>query len=669
MRNKLFDKIDGFVHGGDYNPDQWLNYPEVLKQDIELMKKAHVNCVSLGIFSWAKYEPTEGCFDFEWLVEIMDNLYANGIYTILATPSGARPKWLDDQYPECKRCDSTSAKEHHKDRHNHCMTSPVFREKTKTINQLLANRVKDHPGLILWHISNEFGGYCYCDLCKNKFQKYLAKKFNNNIDELNHQYWTGFWAKHYNSFEDIEPPYSNGEATIMGLINDWNRFSSENATDFMNEEIKAVKEITPEIPCTTNLMRFFGDYDYYKMAEPLDIVSWDNYPRFHNDYESTWSMLESSGFTHALIRGLKKEKPFMLMESSPSMTNWFPYNKLKRPGMHFLASMQAVANGSDSVQYFQWRKSRGSAEQFHGAVVDHNGRSDTRVFKEVAYLGEVLEKIKDVTGYVNCSDVAILYDWDNRWAIDLTQGFQKDNKKYEATLYDFYQKLVSLVGDVDVVSGNSDLSKYKVVIAPMMLMVHEGTGTKLKKYVAEGGQLLATYMLGYINENQLAYLGGFPGDGLSELFGIDNEEIDSLYPSDRNALLTKQGKTIEVKDYCELIHTTTAETLAVYKQDFYKDYPAITMNSYKEGKAYYVAARTVANDLEDILVEMLDNAGLQHLQLPENIEYHKRGQYRFYLNVSEQKVSISDVEGFDLVTGKEIEGVLELEPYGVSVIK
>ena len=94
------------MHGGDYNPDQWLDYPEILEKDIELMKKAGINEASLGIFSWSMYEPFEGQFDFSWLRKIMDNLYANGIYTILATPSGARPAWLDEKYPEAMRVDA-----------------------------------------------------------------------------------------------------------------------------------------------------------------------------------------------------------------------------------------------------------------------------------------------------------------------------------------------------------------------------------------------------------------------------------------------------------------------------------------------------------------------------------------------------------------------------------
>ena len=99
MKNTgLFPQIDGLVHGGDYNPEQWLDRPDILEEDIRLMKKAGMNSATLGVFSWTKYEPEEGKFTFDWLTEIIDNLYQNGIYTVLATPSGARPAWLDAKY-------------------------------------------------------------------------------------------------------------------------------------------------------------------------------------------------------------------------------------------------------------------------------------------------------------------------------------------------------------------------------------------------------------------------------------------------------------------------------------------------------------------------------------------------------------------------------------------
>ena len=363
------------------------------------------------------YEPAEGDYHFDWLERIMDRLYENGIYTVLATPSGARPAWLDAAYPEAMRVSSRGVRDRHGNRHNHCMTSPVYRRKTEQINRRLAERFGSHPGLILWHISNEYGGECYCPLCAKRFQQYLADKFDHDIEKLNKAWWTVFWSHRYNSFDQIEPPYENGERSVMGLNLEWKRFTTWNTTDFMKAEIAVLKEITPDIPVTTNFMTLYDGLDYRRMAPELDLVSWDSYPSFHNDGEPFFETMAENAFHHSVMRSMKKDKPFMLMESAPGLVNWQAFNKLKRPGVDKLACLQAVASGSDTVQYFQWRKSRGSAEQFHGAVVDHRGTEDTRVFREVAQVGEMLQKLRPVAGTTVKARTAILFDWDNRWAI------------------------------------------------------------------------------------------------------------------------------------------------------------------------------------------------------------------------------------------------------------
>ena len=186
-RYDLFNNIIGkeFLHGGDYNPDQWLEYPEIIKEDVRLMKLAHINCAAINIFGWSAIEPEEGKYEFEWLDNIMDDLYKAGVNIILATPSGARPAWMSEKYPEVLRVNADRTKNLHGQRHNHCYTSPVYRQKTSELNRKLAERYKNHPGLILWHISNELGGDCHCELCQERFRNWLKEKYHNNLDELN----------------------------------------------------------------------------------------------------------------------------------------------------------------------------------------------------------------------------------------------------------------------------------------------------------------------------------------------------------------------------------------------------------------------------------------------------------------------------------------------------
>lgn len=674
----LFPKIGGILHGGDYNPDQWLDRPDILAQDIEYLKKAGINSVSLGIFAWAAYEPEEGNYQFDWMEEIMDKLYQNGIYTILATPSGARPAWLDEKYPDCMRTDSYGIRNHHGERHNHCMSSPNFRNKLHQLNSRLAERFAHHPGLLMWHISNELGGECYCEHCVRRFREYLEDKFDHDIEKLNKAWWTSFWSHKFNRFDQIEPPYRNGETGLMGLNLEWKRFTTWNMTDCMKSEIDTVRAYNPEIPVTANLMKMFNGLDYHKLAKEIDVVSWDNYPRFHNNYETFDDTIRESAFDHTVMRGLKKEKPFMLMESAPGLVNWHPYNKLKRPGVHRLACMQAVATGSDTVQYFQIRKGRGSYEQYHGAVIDHAG-IDNRVFREVAEVGEILKKIAPVAGTTVKAEIALLFDWDNRWAIQDMKAMCNDNKKYEKVLLDMWREFNRAGVEIDVISSLDDYSDYKIILAPMLYMLHPGVAEKLTDFVRNGGQLLATYLTGYVDDNQLCYLGGFPGNGLSELFGLTSEEIDTLYPGDRNHIqFTAAGKTYdgqisEVTDCCEILKVQDAVVLANYMDDFYKNTPAVTVKSHGTGNAYYVAARIPAKDMVPLLEEMLHNTGITADKMPETIEHHVRsgeeGTYDFYLNISSEPASVEAVKGYEMISGQNTDGTLTLDGYGVAVVK
>ncbi len=673
-RKILFPQVKGIVHGGDYNPEQWLDRPDILEKDIEMMKKAGINEATLGVFSWSVYEPEEGKIDFTWLRETMDRLYENGIYTILATPSGARPAWLDAKYPEAMRVDAYGVRNHHGVRHNHCMSSVAYRRKVEIIDRKLAEEFSNHPGLLMWHISNEFGGECYCDQCVNRFRKYLAKKFDNDIEKLNHAWWTTFWSHRFTSFDQIDPPYSNGENCVMGLNLEWKRFTTWSMTDFMKFEIDTLRKVCADIPVTTNFMTLYDGLDYHEMCKELDVISWDSYPRFHNDYETLQYTFMYNAFNHVLMRSMKPGQPFMLMESAPGLVNWQPYNKMRRPGNHKLACFQALACGSDTVQYFQWRKGRGSSEQYHGAVVDHLGTDDTRIFKEVAEVGELLKKVSDVAGSVVDAKVALVYDWDTRWAIDDMRGLGQESKKYDDTCVEMWSELTKMGVEADIISQQHDWNRYKVVFAPMMYLLQDGTADRVKEFVSNGGTVFATYLTGYVDKDQLCHLGGFPGDGLSEVFGVISEEIDTLYPTDRNGIIWKNGARIrtEVKDYAELLRVKDAEVLATFASDYYAGEAAVTCKQYGAGKAYYFAGRVAAEDMHGLFEQILQDAGIETKEL-NGVEYHVREtedkRYEFYLNYTDEEQVIEGVEGYELLSEQNVNANLTMAPNAVAVVE
>ena len=619
--SKLFPELN-FLHGADYNPDQWLNQPDILEQDIAMMKETKCNVMSVGIFSWSKLEPEEGHFQFAWLDNVLDKLYANGIHIFLATPSGARPAWVSEKYPEVLRTNNDLTKNLHGGRHNHCYSSPAYLRLTGRINEQLAKRYAHHPSVLAWHISNEYGGDCHCENCQQSFRDWLKNKYQT-LENLNQRWWSSFWSHEYSSWSQIHSPGPLGEQSVHALNIDWRRFVSEQVALFCRHEIQAVKPFNPVLPATTNFHGVFYDYDYWRLAQEVDFISWDSYPEWHQTRDQR-DLAAYTAFTFDLMRSLKPGLPFLLMESTPGTTSWQATSKLKKPGMHQLSALQAVAHGSDSVQYFQWRKSRGSIEKFHGAVVDHVGHINTRVGRDVKQVGDALEKLAGAAGADYRADVAIVYDWDNRWAVNDSAGPRNCGIKFEETVQQHYQALWQQNIPVDIVSQQSDISCYRVLIAPMLYMVNEDFAERVNQFVAAGGVFIATYWSGIVNADDLCYTNGFPGP-LRDVLGIWSEEIDSLYDGETNQIkITTTGWDNQVSEYkcvelCDLIHAEKAEVLGVYQHDFYQGWPAITRNQYGKGQAYYLAARTGGDFLHDFYQQIANQHGVNastSMQLP-----------------------------------------------------
>ena len=674
MKKYINDKFPHFIHGGDYNPEQWINTKEIWDEDMRLMNLANCNEMSVGIFSWATLEPEEGVFDFSFLDEIIDKIYAAGGRVILATPSGARPRWLAEKYPEVLRTNKDGTKNKYGARHNHCYTAPVYREKVAIINKKLAERYGKHPAVIAWHISNEYGGRCYCSLCEAEFRKFVAKRYHNDINELNTQWWSTFWSHNYRSFDDVEFPTPLGEQSIHGLNLDFKRFASYQTTDFMKNEIAAIKAVCPDLPVTTNMMGTYDGLNYWELGEEIDVASWDSYPKWHSpshDYH-----VVHAAFCHDFYRSLKG-RSYLLMESAPGLVNWHEYNKLKRPGADRANGLMAIAHGSDSVQYFQWRKGRGSSEKFHGAVVDHVGHENTRVFNAVKETGATLKAIDEICGTGVVSKVAIVFDWENRWALDDAQGFQRTDKKYNSVVQSYYREFWDRGISVDVTNLHRDLSSYDLVIVPMQYMIDEESINNIEAYVRNGGTVYATYMLGMVNENDLCYLGGFPAKNLKDVFGIWNEEIDTLYPGETVAVKGADGKGYTAVDNCELIHARGAEVLATYESEFYAGRPAATVNKYGKGRAFYQAFRDNGDFFMVTLHKLVSELGLPEAiptPLPPMVTAHIRedgeNKYLFVENYSENRV-----EGLSL--GKEwknmesgvVSDKVDLEGFDVKIFK
>ena len=674
-------KLPFLLHGGDYNPDQWRHIPGTLDQDFRLFPLAGINSVSVGIFSWSALEPEEGRYDFGWLDEVMDRCAAAGMAVVLATPSGAKPNWMAQKYPEIRRQNPLGwcvepTQELQAGRHNHCLTSPVYRAKVAEMDRRLAERYGKHPALALWHISNEFNGECHCPLCMQAFRDWLRAKYKT-LDAMNQAWWTGFWSHAFSDWSQIVTI----DSTIEGLQLDWRRFVSDTTASFLRNEADALKSVAPDVPVTTNFMGFYEPLDYNRLEKYVDITCWDCYPAYHDRPDQERSAA-GIALAHDLCRSFKK-RPFLMMESSPGPTNWMQTNRLLRPGLHRLKSLQAVAHGSDSVQYFQIRKGRGGCEKFHGAVIDHVGDESPRMFKEVAQVGRDLRALLPVLGSATPAEVALVHDWENRWALRNSQGPVAMSKDVVGTgLIPAYTPYWKRGVPVDVVSPVCDLSSYKVVVAPICYLVQDGFAEKAEAFVRDGGTFVGTFLSGVVDKNMLTFPGGFPGP-FRDLFGIWAEETDYLYPDERNEALVEPGNALGLSgsfalhDVCEVIHLRGAEALALYGRDFYAGTPVLTRNAFGKGQAIYIAAHGGADWYGAIHGALISRLGLRRAieaDLPEGVTATLRvaddgTTYTFVGNFANEprEVDLGAAPRTDMLSGSTLSGKVQLPPYGVVV--
>lgn len=668
-------RLPYFAHGGDYNPEQWtpeFGYEDeqVWREDIRLMKLAHVNVATVAVFSWVSLQPNEQTFTFGWLDRVMDLLAENDIFACLATATAAQPAWLSAAYPDVLPVNDQGLRHKHGQRQNYCPTSPDFRRLSSGLARRLAERYRDHPALLCWHVSNEYGPTCYCDRCADRFRGWLQDRYGS-LQELNSRWTTAFWSHTYTSWEEVIPPSPIGEQSLQGLQLDYRRFMSDMNLECYLGEANVLHEVAPDVPVTTNLMGWFKPLDYFSWAPHLDMISWDSYPE-RNDHPADIAL------RHDLMRGLKGGQSWLLLEQTPSQVQWRAHNPLKRPHMMRLLSYQAVARGSDAVMYFQWRQSRGSSEMFHGAVVSHAGHEHTRVFRDVAGLGAELKSLGDgILGTRLPARVALVFSWPNWWNVEYTPG-PSASLRYVDEMQRYYRPLWNRNIAVDVVSPDLDFSAYDLVIAPLLNMVSAGQGESIERYVQNGGTFVTTYFSGVVDEHSRAWLGGYPGP-LRKTLGIWVEEYDPLNLEMGNRVVVPEGTTLPAGSYacdlwCDVLHLEGAEALATFGDDFYAGQPAITRHSFGKGQAIYVATRPQAELLEALVGTILDESGIEPpLETPAGVEVTLREadgrSYIFVLNHNEHPLEVSLPEPMrDLLSGQSFEHRLPLQPLEVAIL-
>lgn len=682
--NDLARQLPAFLYGGDYNPEQWMpthGYDEgsVWQEDMRLMRAAGVNVATVAVFAWAALQQDEQTYTFAWLDQVLDLLHANGIRACLATATAAHPAWLSMAYPDVLPVTPDRRRRGHGARQNYCPTSPDFRRLSIALAQKLAERYGDHPALLLWHVSNEYTGGagdnglpCCCNRCAERFREWLRSRYGS-LDAINCHWGTAFWSHTFSDWAQISPPGPIGEMTMQGLTLDYKRFMSDMQLECYRGEVAVLRAATPDVPITTNMMGTFKGLDYFAWAPYVDIVSWDSYPAPH-EHPSTIA------FRHDLMRGLRGGQSWLLMEQTPSQVQWQPINPLKRPGVMRLQSYQAIAHGADAVMFFQWRQSRAAFEKYHGAIVSHSQRDDTRVFREAAALGAELQGLGDaILGARTPARVALVFSWPNWWNVEFRPG-PSGALDYIDEVQRYYRALWERNIAVDVVSPDDDLSAYALVYAPLLNMVSAPQGAAIEQYVEDGGVFLTTYFSGIVDADDRAWLGGFPGP-LRRALGLWVEEFDPLTSTMQNRVVTPADGPLPAAAYpcdrwCDLLHLEGARALATYGDDFYAGRPAVTENRLGTGRALYVATRPSAECLDAIAGYLLDVCEVHApLDASPGVEVARREQpdgrgFTFVLNHTAALTTITLPTPCDdlLQGGHVVEQTLSLPPHGVAIL-
>ncbi|MFC4070605.1 beta-galactosidase [Actinoplanes subglobosus] len=592
-------------YGGDYNPEQWPK--EVWDDDYRLFAAARIDTLTVGVFTWGLTQPAPDVYDFSTLDRIVERAGAEGKRICLATGTGAHPAWMARAHPSVTRTDFEGRRHRFGQRHNSCPSSPDFRRYSTEVARRIAERYAGNPAIIAWHVGNEYGGACYCELCAAGFRDWLQSRYGT-LSALNEAWYTTFWSHTFTDWDEIEPPSALTEhwrgpdhTAFQGITLDYLRFMSDAMLANYRDEKAAIRQSDPDTPVTTNFMGLYRPIDYHRWAADLDFVSWDNYPP---DDRSAARM----ALAHDLMRGLKGGQPFWLMEQTPSVTACRDVNPLKRPGVMRLWSWQAVAHGADAVLFFQMRAGRGASEKYHGAVIGHAGRSDTRVFREVADLGAELSSLGAVTlGARTPAKVALLFDWDSWWALEISDGPSR-LVRYLDVVTTYHRALWQLGADLDVIPVTAPLDSYDVVVAPALHMIKDGLADRLTEVASRGGTVLATFLSGRVDGNDNAFLADVPGP-LARLLGIRVDEWDAREASVVNPV-TMNGSTFESRLLFELVIPQGAEVVGTYRSDFYAGTAAVTRNTHGAGHAWYVGAGLSQDGVTHVVREVLTRHGL-----------------------------------------------------------
>ncbi|MBB5844822.1 beta-galactosidase [Conyzicola lurida] len=651
-----------FTYGADYNPEQW--DPAVWAEDARLMQEAGVNLVAINIFGWAQLEPLPGQYEFDQLDAVIDVLHAHGISVNLGTGTSSPPAWLSYHYPETLPVMPDGTQRFFGGRQAFCPSSPVFREYSLRLVAKVAERYASHPAVKLWHVSNEIGchnAYCHCAVSAEAFRSWLRAKYET-LDALNTAWGTAFWSQRYAAWEHIGTPRLTISTGNPGQALDFARFSSDELLGLYLGEEAVLRELS-DIPITTNFMvtAHIRSQDYWAWAPHMDLIANDHY--LDNRLEHT---REELSFAADVTRGLAGGGPWMLMEHGTSAVNWQPRNAAKAPREMLRNSLTHVARGADGVSFFQWRASLQGSEKFHSAMLPHAG-TDTKVWREAVELGDILNRLGEVTGSRVVTDVAFVFDWQSWWATDL-DSHPTGELVYLDQVHRAYNALLAEGYTVDIVAPGASLAGHRLVVVPSLYAVSDADAATIADFVASGGHAVITFFSGIVDEDDRVRPGGYPG-AFRELLGISTEEFFPVASAETIAL--SDGSTAST--WTEWVTLRGATAVSTFVDGPLPGHPAVTRNDSGAGSAWYLATHLDPAAFRALVRAAADAAGIAAPETrPDGVEVVRRrgdaADYRFVINHTDAAFDLA-ATGTELVTDSSVGSVLTVPAGEVRVIR
>lgn len=592
--------------GTAYYPEHWPK--ERWLTDIKMIQESGMTTLRLAELAWAQMEPEEGRFDLDWLEEFIDLAWKEAdLKVILGTPSEASPVWLRDKHPEVLRVNAAGEREG--GRGQHCHTSKVYRAYISRMAEEMVKRFANHPAVVGWQIDNELRGVeCYCEDCAQSYREWLKKKYAT-LENLNEEWGTKFWSQHYNTWDEIRLPTQDQLTISTSQVVDYNRFISDTTVDFQNMQVDIIKKYAPHQFVSHNSLgaRYYS-INMYDLAKKLDFYAWDSYPHVDADYTECC-------MGHDLARGTKHGS-FWMLEQKNGYFNGSNYNLALEPGIARNWAYQDISRGANGVMFYRWRANRWGQEQNPNGILRHDG-TPRRAYYEIQQLIKELAPINaDLAASQVYAPVALLHSYSDVWAHQAKR--QYTNISYDDVMMEYYRALTENGVTPDILLPNDkNLGKYKIVLAPNLMLVSQEDADNLKEYVKNGGHLVLGVRSGMKNENNVVTDQPWPG-ALAELAGVTVDEFEA-FPEHAWNTVVYQGKTYDARKWADVLTSHTAQVEAVYGGKFYQGKPAITRNQYGKGTATYLGVAGCPDLVKRYLETLLDQCGIQRTQMPAGV--------------------------------------------------